>query len=233
MQNKLKTTLTLLFAGVINLQAQAPANKESTAKEPTANEAAWNALIGTRIEAGATNPALAATTAATTPEAIAIKEKILAGTTITNTEASAVGVIAKANGGEAALREAFRAIAASSKTGAGVSRARAAVKLWDRDLTGWTDEMLDLRPDQASMLAMSPEATPEFKLRVWNVIKDRSAHNCRSLFKAYRGTFPKAVQIEITQKQKDILLALPIRDARANAWLAEMSADLIALQLDQ
>jgi hypothetical protein len=53
------------------------------------------------------------------------------------------------------------------------------------------------------------------------------------LFKAYRGTFPKAVQIEITQKQKDILLALPSRDARANAWLAEMSADLIALQLDQ
>ncbi len=224
------TLLALLVAGVINLQAPAPASKETTAKEPTANEAAWNALIAARIEAGATNPAQAA---ATTPEAIAIKEKVMAAATMTNTEASAVGVIAKANGGEAALREAFRAIAASSKTGAGVSRARAAVKLWDRDLTGWTDEMLDLRPDQASMLAMSPEATPEFKLRVWNVIKDRSAHNCRSLFKAYRGTFPKAVQIEITQKQKDILLALPTRDARANSWLAEISADLIALQLDQ
>ena len=219
------TLLALLTAGVINLQAQAPASKE-----PTANEAAWNTLIASRSEAGATNPALAA---ATTPEAIAIKETVMAAATMTNTEASAVGVIAKANGGEAALRETFRAIAASSKTGAGVSRARAAVKLWDRDLTGWTDEMLDLRPDQASMLAMTPEATPEFKLRVWNVIKDRSAHNCRSLFKAYRGTFPKAVQIEITQKQKDILLALPTRDASKNSWLAEISADLIALQLDQ
>jgi hypothetical protein len=224
------TLLALLVAGVINLQAQTPASKESTAKEPTANEAAWNALIGARIEAGATNPALAA---ATTPEAIAIKDKVMEGSTMTNTEAIAVGVIAKANGGEAALREAFRAIAASSKTGAGVSRARAGVKFWDRDMTGWTDEMLDLRPDQASMLAMSPEATPEFRLRVWNVIKDRSAHNCRGFFKAYRATFPKPVQIEITQKQKDILLALPIRDAKANAWLAEMSADLIALQLDQ
>ena len=219
------TLLALLVAGVINLQAQAPESKE-----PTANEVAWNALIDARIEAGATNPAQAA---ATTPEAIAIKEKIMVGSTITNAEASTVGIIAKANGGEPALREAFRAIAASSKTGAGVSRARAGVKFWDRDLTGWTDEMLDLRPDQASMLAVSPEATQEFKLRVWNVIKDRSAHNCRGFFKAYRGTFPKAVQIEITQKQKDILLTLPTRDTRANAWLAEMSADLIALQLDQ
>ena len=82
-------------------------------------------------------------------------------------------------------------------------------------------------------LPRAPDATPQFKADVWAVFMTRSAHGCRAFFKAYRSTLPKAAQIEATQKQKDLVLAIPTRDAAANAWLAEISADLVALQLDQ
>jgi hypothetical protein len=93
--------------------------------------------------------------------------------------------------------------------------------------------MLEIRPGLPASLAMNPQAPPEFKLQVWNILQNRSAHDCRVFFKAYRATLPKATQVEVTQRQKDILLALPARNAKTNAWLAEVSADLVALQLDQ
>ena len=100
-------------------------------------------------------------------------------------------------------------------------------------MSGWTDDVLAARPELAATLAMRPGATPQFKADVWEVFMTRSAHGCRPFFKAYRSTLPKAAQIEATQKQKDLVLAIPTRDAAANAWLAEISADLVALQLDQ
>lgn len=206
------TLLALLAAGVIHLQAQ----------QPTANEAAWSALVAAKK-----------TEAAASPEAAAIKDGIMAGATITRSEVFAVASIAKASGGEAAYQTAYRTIAGSSKSGAGVSWARACVKFWDGDMSGWTDDVLAARPELAATLALRPGATPQFKADVWAVLLTRSAHGCRPFFKAYRSTLPKAAQIEATQKQKDIVLAIPARDAAANAWLAEISADLVALQLDQ
>jgi hypothetical protein len=206
------TLLALLAEGVIHLQAQ----------QPTANEAAWSALVAAKK-----------TEAAASPEAIAIKDGIMAGATITRTEIFTVASITKANGGEAAYQTAFRTIAGSNKSGAGVSWARACVKFWDGDMSGWTEDVLAARPELAGTLAMRPGATPQFKADVWAAFMTRSAHNCRPFFKAYRSTLPKAAQIEATQKQKDIVLAIPVRDAAANAWLAEISADLVALQLDQ
>lgn len=223
MQNKLKTTLALLFAGIINLHAQAP--------EPTANEEAWNALIVAQLEAGATGRETAQNAAGATPEAIALKTTIMAGDTLTLTELGAVGRVTIVNEGKEARETLFRAIGASTKTGKGVSRARAQVKAWDRDLTGWTDEMIEVAPDKAAMLAR--EASPEFQLRVWNIIKEKPAHSARLFFKTYRSTLPKAEQVAVTQRQKDLIIAIPQRDAAANAWLAEIAADLVALQLDQ
>ena len=205
------TRLALLIAGVIQLQAQ----------EPTANETAWTALLSTKK-----------TEAAASQEAVVIKDSIVAGTTITRAEANVVALVTQAQGGLENYQTAFRELAQSNKTGTGVSMARAIVKHWDLD-SDWTEEMISVRPDLAANLAGRIPVTQEFKDQVWAVTKNRSAHGFRTFFKTYRGGLSKAEQIEATRKQKDLLLAIPTRDAATNAWLAEMSADLIALQLDQ
>lgn len=217
-----QTLLALLVAGVIHLQAQ----------EPTANEAAWSALVSSKRAAGVANPSAAA---ATTAEAVAIKDSIMTQATITKAEAWIVADVATASGGLAAYQAAFRAIVAGIKTGVGLSWARACVKFWDNDMAGWTDELLSLRYDLACALASRLEATPQFKVEVWQVLKSRNANGwaCRQFFKTYRSTLPKAVQLEVTKQQKDILLAVQTRSAGENAWLAEISADIVALQLDQ
>ena len=206
------TLLALLIAGVIQLQAQ----------EPTANETAWTALLNTKK-----------TEAAASQEAVVIKDSIVAGTTINRAEANVVALVTQAHGGWENYQTTFRAVAQSNKTGTGVSMARAIVKHWDLDSSDWTEEMISVRPDLAANLASRIPVTPEFKDQVWAAAKSRSAHGFRVFFKTYRGGLSKAEQIEATRKQKDLLLAIPTRDASANAWLAEISADLIALQLDQ
>ena len=208
------TLLALLAAGVIHLQAQ----------QPTARETAWSALVAAKKAE-----------AAASPEAIALRNEIMAAPSITVTESVIVAEVEKARGGADAYMAAFREIAASSKTGDGVTRARANVKFWDNDMTGWTDEMVAARYDLASILANRPAATPEFRNQVWSVLKSRSAAlpACRALFKAQRATLTKAEQIEVTRTQKELLLAIPTRGPASNAWLAEISADLVALQLDQ
>lgn len=210
----MKTTLkllALLAAGVIHIHAQ----------DLTQNETAWSALLISKKEA-----------AATSPEAIGIRDSIVAGNTITRTEANIVAIVTKAAGGQDAYLTTFRAIAGSSKTGAGVSMARAIIKYLDSDISDWTEEMIAIRPDLAGNLAARPTATEAFKDQTWAVVKNRSAHGWRTFFKGYRAKLPKAEQIEVTRRQKEFMLAIPARDAAANAWLAEISADLIALQLD-
>ena len=208
------TLFALLAAGLIHLHAQ----------EPTANEAAWSALLADKKSE-----------AAASPEAIPIKDSILAGDAITRIEANAIALVIQAQGGDDAYRTTFRSLAQSSKSGEGVSMIRAIVKHWDGETTGWTEEMLAIRPDLGAALANRKNAAPEFKEQVWSVLKDVSAHayHSRIFFKAYRSALPKAQQIEVSRKQKDLVLAIPTRGPDANAWLAEISADLVALQLDQ
>ena len=206
------TLLALLLAGVIQLQAQ----------EPTANETAWAALLKTKK-----------TEAPASPEALVIKDSIVAGTTINRAEANVVALVTQAQGGLENYQAAMRSVAQSNKTGTGVSMARAIVKHWDLDPSDWTEEMIFVRTDLAANLATRFPVSPEFKDQVWAVSKSKSAHRFRSFFKSYRSGLSKAEQLEATRKQKDLVLAIPMRDAIANAWLAEISADLIALQLDQ
>ena len=52
-------------------------------------------------------------------------------------------------------------------------------------------------------------------------------------FKAYRATLPKDQQIALTQTEKDGLVAVANRNAQQDQWLTEISADLMALTLDQ
>ena len=84
--------------------------------------------------------------------------------------------------------------------------------------------------------AFAPDTPKDIKTAAWNAVTSMSVSSYESFkrfFKMYRMTLPKAEQFAATQKQKDILLAKDNRDAAENAWLAEVSADLIALQLDQ
>jgi len=52
-------------------------------------------------------------------------------------------------------------------------------------------------------------------------------------FKSYRSTLPLDAQIALTQKEKDGLIAVSTRNEHQDKWLNELSADLVALQLDQ
>lgn len=225
MQHKLKTTLALLFAGIINLHA---------ADDLTPAQIAWSDLLESKpADANRESAALA------DPGALAIRDMIDASKVLEKPDIHILTNITKATTeGDAAakteaVQKAVRAIAASSKTGSGVATAQAMVKSWDRDLSGWSDDMILARPDLAAGLAQRANATPEFKVRVWLALKDYPAFNAKPFFKTYRSTLPKSEQIAVTQRQKDIILAIPQRSPAANAWLAEISADLVALQLDQ
>jgi hypothetical protein len=225
MKNTLKTTLALLFAGIINLHA---------AHDPSPVEVAWGALLASKpADANREAAALA------DPGALAIRDMVVASQVVEPWDIDILTKIVKATAeGDAAekteaVRTAVRAIATSSKTGRGVATAQAMVKHWDRDLSGWSDEMIAARPELAAGLGLRADATPEFKARVWLVLKERRAIAAKEFFKTYRSTLPKSEQVAVTQRQKDLMLAIPQRNAAANAWLAEISADLVALQLDQ
>ena len=206
------TLLALLVAGVIHLQAQ----------QPTANEAAWSALVAAKK-----------TEAAASPEAIAIKDSIMAGATITRNEVFIVAASPKPTAATLPIRRRSARLPEAPRAARAFPGRGHPSSIWDGDMSGWAEDILAARPELAATLAMRPGATPQFKADVWAVFMTRSAHGCRPFFKAYRSTLPKAAQIEATQKQKDLVLAIPTRDAAANAWLAEISADLVALQLDQ
>ena len=86
---------------------------------------------------------------------------------------------------------------------------------------------------QAGSVPGSPQ---DIKDAAWNALNSMSVASNESFkrfFKMHRMTLPKPAQFAATQRQKDILLAKDNRDVAENAWLAEISADLIALQLDQ
>jgi len=230
MKATLQTILALLIAGVIHLQAQ---------PEQSPAQVAWGELLASKHEPGNAG-ADRESAALADPEALVIRDMIVASEVVSqwDTEWLEKVTIATTEGSLAARTAAGRAavgeIAVSSKTGPGVVVAQVMVKFWNRDLSGWSDEMIAVKPHLAANLCTwLPGATPEFKDKVWLVLKDRPAHWAKPFFKDYRSTLPKEEQIAVTQKQKDIMIALSNRDPRASAWLAEIAADLIALQLDQ
>jgi hypothetical protein len=201
--------LSLLAGGTLNAQT----NTNS------ANVTAWLALKesqGTNF-----NPAAA--------EAVAIKDSILAQEQIPWPEVFIARHVVTAVGGREAWMDAAR-------TNAGKSFALMAMtKVWDKDPTGWTQEMIEQGNDWAMSVARLPAASPEFRQQVWEVAKNKAGGNgsYNHFFKLYRATLPAAEQLAVTAQQKALLIAVPTRTEAQNAWLAEISADLIALSLDQ
>lgn len=114
--------------------------------------------------------------------------------------------------------------------------AAASVRLGEWSSAGWTAEMVKESFGAAAMVAAHPNATDEFRKLVWDNMPPVATTGGPAgigFFKKFRASLPKDQQLLATQQQKDGLLALPIRSERDNAWLAEVSADLVALQLDQ
>jgi hypothetical protein len=52
-------------------------------------------------------------------------------------------------------------------------------------------------------------------------------------FKSYRNTLPRSQQIAITEAEVNALIATPSRSKQQDAWLTELTADLMALRLGQ
>ena len=163
------------------------------------------------------------------PEAEAIRSAILAKSSITKEEAVVVKQSLEAAGGVPAWIDAARSIADKSPFAA------AAVKWANKDPDGWTPAMMDEGVDYVVNTATLPNASADFKAQAWAILQNRPASGmfAKQFFKSYRATLPMPEQFAATKRQKDILLATPNRTERQNGWLAEVSADLIAMQLDQ
>jgi hypothetical protein len=170
---------------------------------------------------------------------LAVVEAIMAQPQISLKDARVVQQYYTAQGGSA--QAGYHSWIAAARTIAGKSSyALSFVKFTDKDVEGWTPEMVYQNAEAAARLAFMPESTDQFRDFVWNVMVDPTKPIVAAqgpylmrLFKQRRSALPLAEQIAVTQKQKELLLALPSRNNNANAWLAEMSADLIALSLEQ
>lgn len=206
MKHTLKTTLALLFAGVIHLSAQT-------------HDAAIDTLKATEGFQY------------TSPAAIALKDQILAESAVSEKEATFVIVVVNRNDGTREAREAaLTALAAK-----GSIRSQALLKVMNRSNDGWTPDMVILAPEGACRLAMADEAPEAFRLLVFDTLRqtDITAPPWQAFFKKYRSGLPKAQQVAVTAALKDRLIARSNRGDAANAFLASLSADLVALQLDQ
>jgi hypothetical protein len=163
-----------------------------------------------------------------------VVEAIIAKPQISNADARVVQQYYAAQGGQAGWIAAARTIADKSPYAAAI------VKFADKDSAGWTPEMVRAQTGPAAWLALMPSASDEFRDFVWGIVTDPTnpisaarGAQLMKFFKQRRSALPVQEQIALTQQQKELLLAMPARNNSANAWLAEMSADLIALSLDQ
>ncbi len=193
------------------------------AQEINENENTWKEL---QTKYKTSNPSKS-------PEALVLYEKIIAEDDISMTESIIVAEVAKVISDDG-YGQIYRQLANSSKTGDGIDRIKASLKYWDGDTTGWTDAMIRARLDSAIQLASNAPEINEFSRNVWIVMSERPAlsFHAKRFFKKFRATLTKEEQIVITTKQKNMLISLSNRTPEVNAWLAEISADLIALQLD-
>jgi hypothetical protein len=189
----------------------------------TQNETEWKVLVENKPENGQINLA----------QAEVIFDRIFSSLTITAGEITIIQSISKLKNEDEKI--AIRQLASSNKSGTGIDYSKALVKIWDVDPTGWTQSMVNLRTENALILSLKPNAPENLKTMVFEKIKNKPCFMpyYRSAFKNQRNKMSKEQQIELTAQQKELTLSMSNRTPAANAWLAEMSADLIALQLDQ
>lgn len=164
------------------------------------------------------------------PEVLPIVEAIVAQPTITKAEARIVGDYYYKSEGQEKANAVFRDLADQSPYIA------VCVKWQTKDSTGWTQEMMESDPRGViGAVLQFPNPTPELKAFAFNYAMTTIPYDAytKGFWKGQRRTLPKNEQLAVTQVQKDLLLGKTSRSDSDNAWLAEISADLIALQLDQ
>lgn len=199
---------------------------------------AASALIGWSVSALAQSPYVAAYQALgeqpnfspASSEVASIVAAIEQQSVISGAEAAVIYRYTMAIGGEPAWT------AAAERLGEKSPRAMARIKWLARDASGWTTEMIKQGNWDAVQTALFVPSAPEaFKSAVFASIDGRllDGPTPKKFFKEYRSTLPKAEQVLVTQKQKDLLLAKVNRTEDEDAWLAEVSADLLALELDE
>lgn len=206
MKYALKTTLALLFAGVINLAAQ------------THDEA-----ISVLRESPTFSPA--------STESAALRALILEEPTVSDREAQFVIWTLQASNAPAADIQAMWVTLA----GKGSLAAQAAAKLISGSFTGWTVDMILAGNEAAATLARREGAPADFKQTVFSTLvgKGFASPSGAAFFKEYRATLPPTQQLEVTALERDGLLKVGIRSPQQDAYLASIAADLIALQLGQ
>lgn len=243
MKTKL-TLLALLSAGVMQLHGQGkggnpnpqnPQNPQNQTPTTSASETAWKKLVTDHKQPNESDRK-AFLDAGATPEAQALRASIMASPTVSKGDFIILARIRNSTNDQATFEASVRALAASNKNGSGVTMAKAQIKFWESDETGWTPDMIVHQSKLSSLLA-TRSTSPQFKKQVWDALKDKNVvgevREARKFFKQYRKALPKEDQIEATLKQKEAILATPERSAELNAWLVELSADLVALELDQ
>lgn len=209
MKHTLKTTLALLFAGVINLSAQTHESEIFTLRN-------------------------APGFSYSSPTSVALKDSILTETAVSATEVMFVRqVLRKTNASAEASALVITALADK-----GSLWAQAHIKAAGDVVTGWTQGLVLANPVAACKLALrSADSADEiaFKTLVFTTLQGSPFTSPQRIaaFKAYRAALPAEQQIIVTGQLKAVLLAVPVRSDVQNAFLASLSADLIALQLDQ
>lgn len=166
------------------------------------------------------------------PPARALKDQILAAPTVSNMEVQfAESVVLATTPPETAMTARLALLAQMAAKGNLNAAARR--KVLTGDYTGWTAELVQAAPVSATIAAGGPFATAEFQLLVFNTLADTDASSLawQKLFKKRRAQLPLQQQLELTFVWKQKMLALPDRNAEQNAFMASLSADLMALSL--
>jgi hypothetical protein len=170
------------------------------------------------------------------PEIVAISDRLLAQPELSRVEVGWLTTVATMRG-KTYMDAVATAIAPKSPF------ASAYLKFIANDDSGWTTAMVQEAPLWAVNLAVLPTASDSFRQLVfqnWTEIQDGKVVPfhlldlpvARTFFKSYRSTVPRDQQLAVTMAEKARLVAMQRTDGD-NAWLAEVSADLIALSLDQ
>lgn len=208
MKHTLKTTLALLFAGVINLSAQA-------------HEAAIAAFVSTPNVDFSSN------------EAVVLRDLIMAEESVSDVESEFVEHVARNADGLTTVAQLTPIQSALASKGS--LRSQTILKIWSGDLTGWTTPMIVYGATHASRIALENPGATAFRAQVFDTLRTVPVADpvWLKFFKEYRLTLDRPQRIAVTSQLKDVFLSVAVRDDAQNAVLASLAADLVALQLDQ
>lgn len=162
------------------------------------------------------------------PEALEIINNILESNLISKAEANILFEHYKKQGGKQAWLSVAQNIQNKSPF------ASAALKANDLSTNGWTQEMVDQNPEAAAIVVLNNESASQLKEMTWMALSNNVAAGiAQRFFKKYRKTLTLDGQIAATRNQQQLIIDKVNRVEGNDAWLLEISADLIALELNK